>query len=532
MSVSLQFCGAAGTVTGSCYWLRAENCQFLVDCGMFQGSKTLKALNYGAFPFDPKAIDFVLITHAHADHAALLPKLYAQGFRGPVYLTAGSRDLLAFMLPDSAYIQETEVAQLNRRNLRRGVRPVAPIYTADDAARCQEQFRCVDYERWVEPGDGIRARFWNAGHILGAASIELEIAVAPPPQRRLRLLFSGDIGPEHKLFHPDPQAPNNFDYVICESTYGGRVREDASPTRRRAVLADEINQAMARNGTLVIPAFAVERTQELLLDLAALLDDGAIPAVPVFLDSPLAIRVTSAFGRHLDALEDVEGPANPFSHPSFHFTGTVEESKAINRYSGPKIVLAASGMCEAGRVRHHLKEHLWRDNATVLIVGYQAPGTLGALLLAGAKAVRIQGEPLEVHAQIRSIDVYSGHADGDQLIAWMRERLPIKRAVFLTHGEADALAALRQGLEALGLPPDRILVPQLDDVYDLLASRANAKIRKAPRRLDPKLVGKPDWHNDLAQFTLDLRAQLDQAAGDKRRQALLRRLRRVLERQS
>lgn len=529
MTVTMQVCGAAGTVTGSCYWVRTDHCQFLIDCGMFQGSKTLKALNYDAFPFDPKAIGFVLLTHAHADHAALLPKLTRQGFEGPVYLTAGSRDLLAFMLPDSAHIQEMEVEQLNRRNLRRGAKPVQPIYTARDAEACQGQFRAADYERWVEAGAGVRARFWNAGHILGAASIEVEIAVNDGAQRRLGILFSGDIGPEHKLFHPDPQAPSNLDYVICESTYGGRVREDASPPRRRAVLADEINRAMAKKGALIIPAFAVERTQELLLDLAALLDAGAVPAVPVFLDSPLAIRVTRAFGQHLDALEDVDGGTDPFRHASFHFTETAEESKAIARYKGGMIVLAASGMCEAGRVRHHLKEHLWRPDATVLIVGYQAPGTLGALLLDGAKAVRIQGEPIEVNADIRAIDVYSGHADGDQLLAWMRERLPIKRAVFLTHGEPAALAAMKQGLVGLGLEDSRILIPQLDDVYDLLADPLGPHVRKAPRRLDPLLVGKPDWHNDLAQFTLDLRARLDKAAGEKRRQAILRRLRRALE---
>ena len=530
MSIVLKFCGAAGTVTGSCYWIRHPGGQFIVDCGMFQGAKTLKALNYGAFPFEPRKIDLALVTHAHIDHSGQLPKLIKQGFAGPVYATAATRDLLSFMLPDSGYIQEIEVEQLNRRNAQRDLPAVTPIYTRADAEASLDAFRTVDYERWREVGDGLRARYWNAGHILGSASIEVEIATGKRDRRLLRLLFSGDIGPEHKLFHPDPDAPENFDYVICESTYGGRNRPNVTAEQRRAVLAREVIGALrGGDGMLLIPSFAVERTQELLADLCLLIDNGQVPKVPVFLDSPLAIRATEVFASHLGALEDVANRPDLFRHPNIHFTETVEASKAINRYRGGAIVLAASGMCEAGRIRHHLKQHLWRKNATVLLVGYQAPGTLGQFLASGAPAVRIQGEDIQVRAAIRQTDVYSGHADGEELVEWLKARAPLKRAAFLTHGEDGALAALKDGLIADGMPAERVVIPQLDDEIELGDGALGPRPGAPPRRLSPEVIGKPDWHNELAQLSLDLRTRLDKSADDKGRQVILRRIRRALD---
>jgi len=525
----LSFCGAAGTVTGSCYLLQTEGCRFLVDCGMFQGPKSLKELNYGPFPFDPRKIDFVLLTHAHIDHSGLIPKLVKQGFRGPVFATGGTTELLGYMLPDSGAIQEQEVRRLNRRNQQRGRDPVEPIYGEADARTALGSFSVVEYESWFQPGDGVRARYWNAGHILGAASIEVEIATGHGTPRVVRLLFSGDIGPEHKLFHPDPEAPTNLDYVCCEGTYGGRPRTDADPATRREILAGEVEAALARGGKLLIPAFAVERTQELLYDLSALFDSGRIPKLPVFLDSPLAIKATKVFDRNAGALEDVASGESLFRRSNIRFTESVDESKAIDRVNNGAIVIAGSGMCEAGRIRHHLKNDLWRPQATVLLVGYQAPGTLGALLAQGAPAVKIMGEDIRVKAAIRSIDVYSGHADGDQLVQWMTERLPVKGATFLTHGEEAGLAALRDGLIAEGMPADRILIPRLDDVVDLSGGKSRIEFRPMPRRLDPDAVGRPDWHNDLAEFSLALRERLDAAAGDKARKAILRRVRRVLE---
>ena len=525
----LTFCGAAGTVTGSCYWLQTGTTQFLVDCGMFQGSKTLKELNYGAFPFDPEQLDFVLLTHAHIDHSGLIPKLVKHGFRGQVFTTQGTLDLLTYMLPDSGYIQETEVARLNRRNQQRGRDPVTPIYTRADAKTALKSFSVVEYEEWHDIGEGVRARYWNAGHILGSASIEVEVDTERNGSETARLLFSGDIGPEHKLFHPDPDAPSNWDYVFCEGTYGGRPRTDASPQSRRKILEQEVNTALSKGGNLLIPVFAIERTQELLLDLSYLFDEGRIPAVPIFLDSPLAIKATEVFAKNAESLEDTNGQKNLFRRSNIRFTETVDESKAIERVNGGSIIMAGSGMCEAGRIRHHLKQNLWRQNATVLLVGYQAPGTLGNLLSQGLSSVKIQGEDVKVKAAIREIDVYSGHADGEQLVSWLQDRLPIHSAVFLTHGEETGLTALQSDLQEAGMPADLIIIPSLDDTVDLLGGRSKVKFKPKPRRLSPEFVGGRDWHNELAEFSLRLRDLLDAAADDKSRNVILRRISRALE---
>ncbi len=525
----LTFCGAAGTVTGSCYWLQTETSQFLIDCGMFQGAKTLKELNYGAFPFDPEQIDFVLLTHAHIDHSGLIPKLVKRGFRGKVFSTQGTLDLLTYMLPDSGYIQETEVAKLNRRNQQRGRAPVTPIYTRADANTALKSFSVVDYEQWCNVGAGVRARYWNAGHILGAASIEVEAKTGRNGSERVRLLFSGDIGPEHKLFHPDPEAPTNWDYVCCEATYGGRPRTDVSANRRREILEKEVNRALSKGGNLLIPVFAIERTQELLLDLSHLLDEGRIPNVPIFLDSPLAIRATEVFAKNSADLEDTQNKRNIFQRPNIRFTETTDESKAIDRVNGGSIIMAGSGMCEAGRIRHHLKHHLWRQDATVLLVGYQAPGTLGNLLSKGLSSVKIQGEDVKVKAAIRQVDVYSGHADGEQLVSWLTNRRPINSAVFLTHGEKDGLNALSGDLQAAGMSADLIVIPDLDDTVDLLGGKSKVAVKPIRRRLSPEFVGGRDWHNELAEFSLRLRDLLDAAADDKSRNIILRRISRALE---
>jgi metallo-beta-lactamase family protein len=537
--VTLSFHGAAGTVTGSCQWLTCPGGRFLVDCGLYQGTKTLKQLNYDRFPFDPRMLDFVLLTHAHIDHSGLLPKLARAGFAGPVYATAPTVELLHFMLPDSAGIQESEVERLNRRNAERGRPTVEPIYDRRDADRLLRQLRPVEYDTWIEPAPSVRVRYWNAGHILGAASIEVELAqveIGTETGARtgsggnaapLRLLFSGDIGPDNKLFHPNPDAPADLDYLVCESTYGARSRTRVTVEQRREILRREVAEALHRGGNLLIPAFAVERTQELLADLCTLFTRGQLPRAPVFLDSPLASRATDVFRRHAGALEDLGEAADPFNLPNLHIVGSVEQSQAIDRLRGGAIILAASGMCDAGRIRHHLKHNLWRPDATVLITGFQAVGTLGRLLLEGRTSVRIHGEEVAVKAAIREIDLYSGHADGEELAAWIAARQPIRRAVFLTHGEDEARAALRDRLTALGLDNRHIVLPQLDDTVDLDVD-GTLRRRAAPHRLAPETVDRLDWHNDHAQFLLDLRQALDHAADAKAQSVLLRRLKRAL----
>ena len=369
------------------------------------------------------------------------------------------------MLPDSGHIQEMEVAQLNRRNARRGRKQVTPIYTAQAATQALAQFSPVAYESWQSVAPGIRIRFWNAGHLLGSASVEFEIA-SGNGGKPLRLLASGDIGPEFKLLHPDPDAPSGFDYVICESTYGDRDRSDASEAQRRALLRKEVVGAMEAGGALIIPSFAVERTQEILVDLAHLIDSRAIPRTPIFIDSPLATRASETFAAHAHELEHGEALREAMRAPYLRFTESVEASKSLDRLGGFHIIISASGMADAGRVRHHLKHWLWKSKATVLFVGFQAQGTLGRILQEGADRVRIMGDEIRVRARIRTLDLYSGHADGAGLRDWIADRMPINGGIFLTHGEESALNGLADRIADI-VPHERIHMPQLDDCFTL-----------------------------------------------------------------
>lgn len=527
MSVTLRFCGASRTVTGSCYLFETKAGRLLVDCGMFQGPKTLKALNYGAFPFRPVDIDAVLLTHAHIDHSGLLPKLTREGFRGPIYATRGTVDLCSFMLPDAGSIQESEVAALNRRNAARGRDEVTPIYTQRDAIACLDAFRPVAYEQWVSVLPGVRARYWNAGHLLGSASIEIEFDGADG--KPLRVLVSGDIGPDGKLLQPEPEAPTGFDYVICESTYGAVDRPPVSAQLRRQHLAAEVLDAHKAGGALLIPAFAVERTQELIVDLVDLMDRGAIPVAPLFLDSPLAIRATEVFRQHTECLESDVDVDRLLSSPHLRATESVEESKAIAKFSGFHIIIAASGMCDAGRIRHHLKRWLWRREATVLLTGFQAQGTLGRFLNDGASAVRIQGEEIKVAARIRRIDDYSGHADGPELARWIAARRPIRRGVFLQHGEEPALQGLLARIAERTVPAAQVFIPIMDDIYELTTTAPTPIDVSHRRRLAPEAVVALDWHNDMSRLILDINAAVEAAADDRARGVIIRRLKRALE---
>jgi metallo-beta-lactamase family protein len=526
MTVKLHFHGATRTVTGSCYLIETERAKLLVDCGMFQGSKTEKELNYRAFPFRPASVDAMLLTHAHIDHAGVIPKLCKQGFTGKIHATAATVDLCRIMLPDSGFIQESEVRILNERNRKRGRAEVEPIYTAEDAQNCLAQFIGIPYEKWITPVPGIRARYWNAGHLLGSASIEVEVEQAGKPP--LRVLFSGDIGPEYKMLQPDPTAPSGFDYVICESTYGDTDRLERDEAKRRETLASEINAAAARRGALLIPSFAVERTQEVVTDIVSLMKAGRVPQAPLFIDSPLANKATEIFTRYAKSLENGHELFEAFESPLIRATESVEESKAINRFSGFHIIVAASGMCEAGRIRHHLKNNLWKPQTTVLLVGFQAVGSLGRLLHDGEKAVKIHGDEIEVKATIRSMDDYSGHADAPELEAWIKARMPIAKTLFLTHGEEDAQLALEQRLLGI-LPNDCVLRPRLDDVYDLSGEKCAFLPSETHRRMEPEALARPDWHNDLAKLVLDINEEVGRAADEKSRAVVLRRLRRALE---
>jgi metallo-beta-lactamase family protein len=533
MTISLKFCGAAGTVTGSCYLLSHPRGKLLIDCGLFQGPKTLRELNYGPFPFVPAEIDAVLLTHAHIDHSGLLPKLCSAGYAGKIVATAETNALLQWMLPDSGAIQEGEVQRLNQRNARRGRPAVEPIYTRAEAEAMLPRLSAIERDLWTEVSPGIRARFRDAGHILGAVSIELEVATEDPEQRFLRLLFSGDLGPDVTAFHRGPVASESFDYVTVEATYGDRDRPPLTEDGRRAALKAEILLAQKAGGNLLIPAFAVERTQELLADLVTLTARGEIPAIPTFLDSPLAIRATEVFQRFGSTLRLPADSADPFHAPHIHFVTSAEQSMALNRVAGGAIIISASGMCDAGRIRYHLKSNLWRPDATVLLVGYQAPGTMGALLQRGVAEVRIHGQEVKVAARIRSLDTYSGHADRAELLAWIGARLPVFRGLFITHGEENALASLKAGAAALGLSDADVFIPRMDQTFLLHpAAKARPIETKEPARLDATAFeairqGR-DWHNDYASFLLELQGRLGQIADQRGRRLLMRRLRDAL----
>jgi metallo-beta-lactamase family protein len=522
----LTFHGAARTVTGSCFRLETDHGQILIDCGLFQGSKTEKELNYRPFPFAATSIDAVILSHAHIDHSGLLPKLTRDGFSGPIFATSATADLAGVMLPDSAHIQVFEVEQLNRRSARRRRDTVDPIYGMADAAACLAQFSPQAYDTWFEVLKDVRARFWNAGHLLGSASVEVEIAMAD--ETVLRVLFSADVGPNYKLMQPDPAGPSGVDYLICEATYGDRDRDDANAEHRRKLLGDEVRAAMNPSGVLLIPSFAVERAQELISDLGRLIADKALPPITVYVDSPLASKATRVFARHAKDLEDGAAFMHGLRSQQLHFTESREESIALDDVRGFHIVIAASGMCEAGRIRHRLKNWLWRDEATILLVGYQAEGTLGRILQDGAKMVRIQGEEFAVRARIRSLDMYSGHADATELVDWIKARLPLRHDLFLVHGEEPAIDALAARLDGV-VAPRNIFRPVLDETFKLTVRGVERLSVVTEPRLPPEKLARLDWHNDVSRLILDINDALAGAADEKARDVLIRRLQRALE---
>lgn len=516
-TLKLRFHGAARTVTGSCHEFTCGPSRVLVDCGLFQGSRTLEGLNAGAFGFDPRKVDAVVLTHAHIDHSGLLPRLVAQGFTGRIWCTQPTADLLEYMLADAGRIQEADTMRRNRRRDRAGETEFDPLYTEADALAAWGQCSPVELGEWFEPAPGFRARLWNAGHILGSASAELEAGGA-------RVLCSGDLGPANKVFHPDPESPAGFDHVLCESTYGDREREELTIAARRKLLEAEIHGALVRGGNLVIPTFALERTQELLFDIAELVRAKAIPDVPVFIDSPLASRATGVFQRHAGDLEDVD-PACTFKAPNFHFTESVQESIRLNSVSGA-IIMAASGMCEAGRIRHHLIHNLHRRESTVLFVGFQAAGTLGRVIAEGAERVRISGEDVIVRAAIRRLDSYSAHADQGELANWIAARAPVAGSLFLIHGEQEALEALR-GLALQRLEGTQVVLPEIGEVYELPPGEPARRTQTGRTDLTEALGH--DWQNSYAQFVTGLKRDLAEIRDERERQKAIAAMREVLD---
>lgn len=464
--MDISFYGAARTVTGSKYFLDTPHGKLLIDFGMFQGDQHLREQNRADFHFNPEEIDCVLLTHAHIDHSGLLPRLVAAGYRGPIVTTEPTRDLCEIMLADSAYIQE-EDARYEMHKWREQGRvgpPPEPLYTKEDVPVTMSQFEGVPYGETLELNEGVKVRFRDAGHILGSAIIELWVGTGDAVKK---LVFSGDIGGYNRPILRDPQPVETTDYLFMESTYGNRLHPSMSD--HLAEFKQIINRVLGRGGHLIIPAFAVGRTQEVLYDLNLLLSRDEIPDVPVFLDSPLAISATEVLRDHeetfdKEALDLLEAGNRPTDFSSLQFTPSVDQSKAINHQEGPFIVISASGMCTAGRVRHHLKRDLPDENNAVMIVGYQANGTLGRILVEGTDEVKLFGEWLPVNAEVYTMNGFSAHADMRQMIKWM-SNIQDPTHVFVTHGEEDsALTFAGTVHRQLGF---ECCVPEMEQTVDL-----------------------------------------------------------------
>lgn len=462
----LEFLGADREVTGSCHYVKFGETNFLVDCGMEQGPDLY--VNQ-TIPVNPSLIDYVFVTHAHIDHSGLLPLLYNHGFRGTVFATKATTELCNIMLRDSAHIQEFEAEWRNRKARRAGKPEVTPMYDLNDAAGVMEHFTACDYNSVYEICPGLKVRFVDAGHLLGSSSIEMWVTEGDDTRK---LLFSGDIGSSNRPLIKDPTYVDDADYVIMESTYGNRNHD--TPPDYAVELSKVMNSTFAKGGNLVIPAFSVGRTQEMLYFMRRIKTEGLLPEFPnfeVYIDSPLAVEATNVFHENISDCFDEEAMSliaqgiNPIKFPGLKVAVTSDESKMINFDSRPKVIISASGMCEAGRIRHHLKHNLWRADSTILFVGYQVPGTLGHSLLNGAKTVKLFGEEIEVLANIVNLPGISGHADKDHLVEWIKHvKNPSK--VFIVHGEEST--AVEFGETVKSLVGYETYVPYSGDSFDLI----------------------------------------------------------------
>lgn len=473
--MKITFLGATKTVTGSNFLVEGAGKKFLVDCGMYQGSAKDELENSEPFPFDIQEIDFMLLTHAHIDHSGRIPKLYVEGYRNPVITTKATRDLCSIMLPDSGHIQEQEAEWKNRKRIREGKSLLPPLYTAQDGIDCMEIFKAVQYDEIVEIDPNIHVRFNDAGHMLGSAIIEIWVKEG---EKETKAVFTGDLGNNDIPLLSSPTMIETADYLVMESTYGGRLhmRNDDKAN----LFLDIVSETLEKGGTVVIPSFAVGRTQEILYEINNLKDVQTndefkkkyqeLRNVPVYVDSPLAISATEIFRENADLFDEetqavIQSGDNPLEFPGLKFTKTADESKELNEKQESAIIISASGMCEVGRIKHHLKHHLWEPNSTILFVGYQAPGTLGRKLVEGEKKVKIFGEEIAVNARIEYIEGYSGHADQEWLLNFIYSFITKPKHIFLVHGEPEGQEILKDKiLENTSIP---VTIPSYGQSYTL-----------------------------------------------------------------
>ena len=474
--MKITFYGATKTVTGSNFLIEGAGRKFLVDCGLYQGLSKEEIKNEEPFPYDVNDIDFMLLTHAHIDHSGRIPKLYKEGYRNKIYATYATCDLCAIMLPDSGHIQETETEWKNRKRTRRGDKMLEPIYDFETAVKSLELFKGVAYDKIIELDDDIHVRFRDAGHMLGSSIIEVWIREEGINKK---IVFTGDLGNNDIPLLAEPSVIDEADYLIMESTYGNRLHINSNNKAEEFI--DIVTDTISKGGTVVIPSFAVGRTQEILFELNKIKESDAdspefnqkyeqLMHTPVYVDSPLAISATEVFKENMELFDEktqelIKRGDNPLEFPGLHFTQTVDESKALNESDESCIIISASGMCEVGRIKHHLKHNIWNPKNTILFVGYQAQGTLGRKIVDGAKTIKIFGEEVSVHANVRYIEGYSGHADQEGLINFVNAFTKKPKHIFLVHGEEDSQIALRDRI--MKSDDINVLIPDYGEEYDL-----------------------------------------------------------------
>ena len=531
----IHFYGAAKVVTGSNYLIKTGKYKILIDCGMFQGSEELEKLNAEPFPFNPKEIDFLLLSHAHIDHSGRIPKLVKEGFKGKIICTKATKDLSEIMLMDSGHIQESDAEWENKKLARAGKPLIVPIYGVEDAIKSLRHFEGVLYNQKININENVTVRFKDAGHILGSSIIELWIN---ENHDTVKIVFSGDLGTKHKPLLRDPELVEEADYLILESTYGNRLHENIEA--RTEKLMNVIHETVSNGGSVIIPSFAVGRTQELIYEIRNYYKTHNVEEhlkIPIYIDSPMAINATEIFKKNTDSFdketkEIILSGDDPLNFENLFFIRSHEESIRLNQVDYPKVIISASGMCTAGRVRHHLKHNLWKKKNSVVFVGYQANGTLGRILQEGVKKVKLLGEQIAVLASIHSIEGFSGHADQGDLLNWLSSFKKKPKKVFLVHGEEEstkALAALikdKEGIstiipgigysfkiedDVLKAYSGEIIEPiqrkenikkELQEVYNQFESVAN----KTDRFIDDKILSKN--YDQLKNKLLELQKEL------------------------
>lgn len=507
--MDIQFFGAAKMVTGSNYLVKTEKYNILVDCGMFQGNEEMERLNYDNFPYNPNDIDFLILTHAHIDHSGRIPKLVKEGFRGRIITTNATYDLCKIMLKDSAKIQESDIEWENRKRQRAGKKPIEPLYTMRDAENSLKYFEPYFIDQRIKINDSIQIRFKDAGHILGSAILELWIKES---KDEVKIVFSGDLGMPNRPIINNPDYIDEADYLIIESTYGNKVHDSYSESTQN--LIDIINKTVLRGGTVIIPSFAVGRTQELIYQLNKYYEYNSdveeYMKIPIYIDSPMAVEATEAFKRNSssfneEARELILRGDNPFEFKNLRYVKTQEESMALNKFEFPKVIISSSGMATAGRIRHHLKHNLWDNRNSLVFVGYQAQGTLGRILLDGKKKVKILGEEIDVKAEIYDLEGFSGHADQKALLDWLNNFQIRPKKIFIVHGEEEAATQLSTLITHLYRV--ETIIPNIGDSFNIAKDDVELTKRE---KLTPIML-KEDIENEFKTAYNQFEALIDKS---------------------